>query len=349
MLLWRKNKKVIKILFLVNKGSAGGDIYFNRLSAALEVLSDFQVELKYFPRYFEILPFLAYFYIRFHHKKIQQFDIIHANAEFGCYVKVSNIPLIVTIHHLVIEEAYKRYTSLVQKIFYSVVLKPHLKRTFQKADSIIAVSNYTKREVLKYFDIDPDKISVIHNGIDPELYKPSRVDSHDATRFRLLFTGNLTKRKGADLLTIIMKKLGNRFQLFVTGGLRESKFKNTDNIVMLGKLSESDLIKEYNKCDALLFPTRLEGFGYSVLEAMSCGKPVITTDCSSIPELIEDGKNGFLCQTDDVVEFVEKVKILANDINLRNRMQEENRKRVIEKFNLEKMRIEYESLYEKII
>jgi glycosyltransferase involved in cell wall biosynthesis len=75
-------------------------------------------------------------------------------------------------------------------------------------------------------------------------------------------------------------------------------------MVLLGRLSEKELIDEYQKCDALLFPSRFEGFGYVALEAMSCGKPVVATDSSSIPEVVENGVSGLLCPIDDIEAFV---------------------------------------------
>ena len=156
-----------------------------------------------------------------------------------------------------------------------------------------------------------NKTKVIYPYVDKKRFKPKKVKIDDK-RFKLLFTGNLIKRKGVDLLPKIMEKLGQDYVLYYTSGLRTKipKSFNLTNMIPLGKLSEDELVEWYNKCDALLFPTRLEGFGYSVAEAMACGKPVIATNCSSIPELVKDGKDGFLCEMDNVDDFVEKIKIL---------------------------------------
>src|SRR5207244_2734485 len=103
--------------------------------------------------------------------------------------------------------------------------------------------------------------------------------------------------KGADLLPQIMVKLDPReYVLYYTTGLRTKipKEFNLPHMIPLGKLSEEELIVEYNKCDALLFPSRFEGFGYAVAEAMACGKPIIAFKNSSIPELIINDEKGLI-------------------------------------------------------
>jgi glycosyltransferase involved in cell wall biosynthesis len=98
----------------------------------------------------------------------------------------------------------------------------------------------------------------------------------------------------------------------------------------------------------LLFPTRLEGFCLSILEAMSCGIPVVTTNTSSLPEQIFDGKGGYLCPVDDVKAYAEAIRHLAEDENLRSRMGRFNRQRVLDHFTIEKMTQEYIKVYRKI-
>jgi len=93
----------------------------------------------------------------------------------------------------------------------------------------------------------------------------------------------------------------------------------------------------------------LEGFGYQIAEAVACGKPVITTNCSALPELIIDKRGGFLCEMDNVNDFVEKIKILSENKNLVEKMGQFNRQRAIKKFNLKKMEKKYQQLYDKLV
>jgi glycosyltransferase involved in cell wall biosynthesis len=99
----------------------------------------------------------------------------------------------------------------------------------------------------------------------------------------------------------------------------------------------------------LLFPTRLEGFGLSAAEAMSCAKPVVTTDCSALPELITGGENGFLCAGDSVSGYVEKIQWLAAHPDERRLMGAAARQRVIERFSLQRMTDGYCALYRELV
>jgi len=224
-------------------------------------------------------------------------------------------------------------------------LKRYVKRSLSVVDKIVAVSNYTKQSVTKTFgDFD---IEVIYNSIDTKKFRPLKI--RVGNKMRIFFAGNLIKRKGADLLPKIMEKLGEDYVLYYTSGLRTKRIFRQKNMFPLGRLSEKELIEEYNKCDIILFPTRLEGFAYVVAEAMACGKPVVTTNCSSLPELIENGKNGYLCEMNDINDFVEKIKILWENRELREKMGKANRKKVLEKFSVDRMSSEYVKIYEGLL
>jgi len=342
----------MKIIFLINRGKAGGDIYFKRLGLSLEKNTDIKTDLIYIPQFFEKVPFfipLYLIYLKIKKINFDEYNLLHMNAEFGHFFKLKERPFFVTIHHIVFDDQYQKYTSLLQKLFHYFWIKPNLLKTLMIADKIITVSNYTKEQVIKYFKINPLKIKVIYNGIDIEQFRLTNNKMQNDNKIKLLFVGNLTKRKGVDLLPKIMNKLGDEYVLYYTSGLRTKNIFKQKKMFPLGKLTQEELVKEYNKCDILLLPTRLEGFGYAVAEAMACGKPVVATNCSSLPELVENGRNGFLCEMDNIDDFVEKIKVLGKDVNLRKRMGKYNRKKILEKFNIKEMTKEYEKLYKGIV
>ncbi|MGK2941278.1 MAG: glycosyltransferase family 4 protein [Immundisolibacter sp.] len=154
--------------------------------------------------------------------------------------------------------------------------------------------------------------------------------------FRLLFAGNWNRRKGADLLPVIMQKLEPAFDLWTTAGLRGRHIKEhlPANIHFLGRVgSTEELVRLYQDCDALLFPSRLEGFGLVALEAQACGLPVIATNGSSIPEVVKDGTTGVLCPLDDIGCFVAAIEKVARDAELRAQLQYGAHKYVIDQFD----------------
>jgi glycosyltransferase involved in cell wall biosynthesis len=109
------------------------------------------------------------------------------------------------------------------------------------------------------------------------------------------------------------------------------------------------MVKVYNACDIFLTPSRLEGFGLSVAEAMACGKPVVATNCSSLPELVEDNKGGFLCRVDNLNDFSEKIRYLGENEEERRNMGVFNRERVNQLFTIEKMVNNYIRLYRSLL
>jgi glycosyltransferase involved in cell wall biosynthesis len=117
----------------------------------------------------------------------------------------------------------------------------------------------------------------------------------------------------------------------------------------MGRLDLPRLVTAYNRSDIFLSASRLEGFGLSVAEAMACAKPVIATNGSSLPELVVDGKGGFLCRMDDVHDFSDRIRNLAADENLRRTMGTFNRTTAVEKFALGRMAGEYRDLYRSLL
>jgi glycosyltransferase involved in cell wall biosynthesis len=146
-----------------------------------------------------------------------------------------------------------------------------------------------------------------------------------------------------------MDRLGNEYTLLVASGQKQGSVLGCKNIINLGDLRLNQLVAIYNRCDIFLTPSRLEGFGLSVAEAMACEKPVVATNCSSLPELVVDGKGGFLCQMDNVEDFVQKIRYFAADENLRREMGLFNRRRVEEKFTIEKMTKGYIQIYQSLL
>jgi glycosyltransferase involved in cell wall biosynthesis len=163
------------------------------------------------------------------------------------------------------------------------------------ADAVICVSNFTRKRLKEVYGISD--AHVIHNGIDTSVFKPKvpgnppRIPEGKTVIF---FAGNLSKRKGGDLLPPIMEQLGDRFVLLLATTNDSQKLTPCRTIQNLGNLTPAQLVDTYNRCDIFLSASRLEGFGLSVAEAMACGKPVVATNCSSLPELVVDGKGGFL-------------------------------------------------------
>jgi len=275
-------------------------------------------------------------------------DVIQSNTWNGFGFK-NETPLVVTEHLVVHDPVFNPYKTLGQKLFHRQVFKFE-KKSLAVADAVTCVSRFAQKQMESVFDYHNS--IMIYNGIDTSLFRPAIVSSEHWNiaydKKILFFSGTPSVRKGADLLPKIMALLGDEYILLIATGIKKGFNQGRDNIQNLGSLPLTELIDVYNLCDIFLFPSRLEGFGLSVAEAMSCGKPVVATNGSSLPELVVDGKGGFLCEMDNVKEFATRIRYLTEDISEHERMGMFNRKRVQEKFELSRMIKEYIALYASV-
>ena len=338
----------MRILLISIKGGSGSDVYYKLLKQGLDKYTDIKSDLIFIPHIFEKVFFLIPLYLKYKKIDFNKYNIVHTNVEFGRWFKKKNKLLIVTIHNFIFDKEFQKYNSVFQKIFYYVWIKPNLKRSLIIADKIVAVSEYTKNNIIDYFNLKKN-ITVIYNGIDTDLFKPLNLKK-ESKKTKLLFVGNLIKRKGIDLLPKIMEKLSDGYELYFTSGLRVDKipkYLKGKNMFPLGKMTHKQLAIEYNKCDILLLPSRLEGFGYSIVETMACGKPVIATSYSSLKEIIKDRENGYLCEINNVDDFVEKIKMVKKRLN-NNENFKNNYDYVKNNFSLEVMIKKYNRFYQLV-
>jgi len=120
-------------------------------------------------------------------------------------------------------------------------------------------------------------------------------------------------------------------------------------VILTGAVSEHLLLDYYNLADVFVFPSVLEGFGLVMGEAMSCGKPVVAFNNSAIPEVVENGRSGFLVSPGDKTEFVKKVLLLLNNKKLRIEIGIRAKERVEHFFRWERAASETFKIYQQII
>ncbi len=330
-------------------GGSGVEIFHHRLKTGLSQMGVESEIVKFRPQW-EYLPWALPWALSQSDVWAYSWDLIHVNADYGCFFKRKGHPLIATLHHLSVDHEYLQPLPGHIRLHHQLILKPIVRETLEIADRLVAVSQFTKASYCEVFQKDFN-IRVIYNGIDSQRFHPQNSDNDLATRpIRLFFSGNPTRRKGIDLLASVMRRLGNDFLLNYTTGLRSIPPPlNGTNIHCLGFLSEAQLIKALNQSDIAFQPSRREGFGQSILEAMACGKPVVSTNCSAIPEVVEHGKGGVLCEPESVDQMVNAIQTLAQSTELRKRMGAYNRQVVLEKFTLQQMASQYHSVYETLV
>ena len=310
----------------------------------------------------EMLPFRALqFWLRLP-KEVKKadskkkFDIIHFNGISYWFLKkkILNIPHIMTVHHLVKSAIKSNDLGMVSRIKNmsgenNIYITSIEKRCIKSADKLIAVSDFTKNETLSTYNINPEKIEVIHNGINLDGYNFSNEEVEDSKKQLnisnkkiLLFVGRINDpRKG---LKFILNSLVNVVKnhdvvLLIVGKGDQSEIRYlaeslgiSKNVVFTGFVDEIQLKKYYALCDIYVCPSKLEGFGLTLVEAMAAGKPIVATNVGAIPEIICSKNNGFLVETDDIIAMSNAIHTLLSDENLLNCIGLRN-KQYVKKFD----------------
>jgi starch synthase len=227
------------------------------------------------------------------------------------------------------------------------------------ADAVIAVSEGMRRDVLaSYPDIDPARVEVIHNGIDPDLYRPSpsaaalRRHGVDGGRPYALFVGRVTRQKGLSLLLEAALLLDPRSQLVVCAGtpdtpeiaaevaaLADRVRAERGGLVWIdGILPREDLVALLTGATVFVCPSVYEPFGLVNLEAMACETAVVASRVGGIPEIVVDGVTGHLVDLDEsdrtrfARDLAARIDELLADPALAARMGAAGRARVLERF-----------------
>ena len=205
--------------------------------------------------------------------------------------------------------------------------------TAKVADQMITVSDYTAGVMGR--ELGRKDIVVIHNGVDTAFFAPDESRPLVTDKLlKVLFVGNLIRRKGAADLPAIMQRLGPDYQLRYTRGWRANvELPQEDGMVDLGLLNAEGARREYRRADVLLFPSRLEASGLPVLEAMACGVPVVASNSSSLPEHVLDGETGLLCSPGDVDAFADAGRTIASRPAMKEAMGERARLHAVERFD----------------
>lgn len=325
------------------RAQSGADVFVLRLAEALHSAGH-EVIVQWFNKRYELLPELMRL-----HQRPDDIDIIHANS-WNAYVFLGmRIPVVTTVLHLVHDPAYAPYRSLAQAMYHRWHVRWREALAIKKSAAVTAISSYVGGTVIEVFGLT--SVRIINNWVDTKSYKPSATYRPPRDRkFRLLMVGNHSRRKGSDLLLAFAEKLGAAFDLRCTGGLRGSDDNSRPaNISTLGLVSESTLIEEYGACDAVVSLSRYEGFGYTALEGMACGKPFLGFHTSGLTDVVVDGETGFLVPINDVNALVWRCKELAENMPMLERMGRAGRLRALNVFTEKSAVDDYVAIYRKVI
>jgi len=257
----------------------------------------------------------------------RQSDVVHLpNQHFARYALFLKNPFIVTVHDL----ARCCFGFTRETIIEKILIKLDI-RCIKRASYIIAVSQHTKNDLIKYLKIPDNRISVIYNGVDHSIFKPYTIKLLDKPY--ILYVGSERPRKNLGRLFEAFAKLKGEFPelKLVKVGLwgRSEKYRRdamrkldslgiTQDVIFVDYTSELDLAHYYSSAALLAYPSLYEGFGLPPLEAMACGCPVITSNASSLPEVV--GKAGIMVNPYDTDSLAQAMRQVLTDDKLRDDM-----------------------------
>ncbi|MGM9749275.1 MAG: glycosyltransferase family 4 protein [Candidatus Cryptobacteroides sp.] len=287
-------------------------------------------------------------------------DIFHGLSNVLPYLmgKVKGCRFVVTIHDLIFVSFPYSYTWL-QRHRYNFTNR----RACRKADRIVAVSEFTAREIVKYYFIPKDKISVIYQGCESLFSEPCSEGFKDLVRHHyslpnryILTEGTLHERKNVELAVRALPSIDPEISLVMVG--RKKKYAEKvlevakecgvlSRILILDNVSHKELPAIFQMAEAFVFPSKIEGFGIPVLEAMNSHIPVLTATGSSLEEA--GGEAAIYVDPENLDEFASKLNELLDNEALRTEKIEKGcHQASSEKFSEKAMAESLMSLYQSL-
>ncbi|GHF41993.1 glycogen synthase [Streptomyces griseosporeus] len=242
----------------------------------------------------------------------------------------------------------------------------------EAADAVIAVSGAMRDDILGcYPALDPDRVHIVHNGIDTGLYRPDHGTEAlarigvDPGRPYVLFVGRITRQKGVDHLLRAVRGIDPAAQVVLCAGapdtpeidrefreLFEELSRVRDGVFWIPRmLPRPEVIQLLTHAAVFVCPSVYEPLGIVNLEAMACGTPVVASRVGGIPEVVDDGRTGVLVPLDDDFEagLARALDAVIGDPQAARRMGEAGRERAVEEFGWDAVARRTVRLYEEIL
>ncbi len=233
-----------------------------------------------------------------------------------------------------------------------------LKNSLLNATAIHCVSDAIKKQVIQLGAVE-EKIHVIRPAVNPDSFFPKALSKIEGSPLNLISVSNLSWVKGLEYSLQAIKKMVEqgvdlRYKIIGDGEDYQRLLYTIHDLGLVnhvkldGKLSQDLVVEALQKSDVFILSSLSEGISNALLEAMSCGLPVVTTDCGGMTEAVSDGVEGFVVPIRDPAAMSDKLLKLARDQDLRQRMGRAGRERVLAEFNSQSQIEDFVKLFESV-
>ncbi|WP_298237281.1 glycogen synthase [uncultured Algibacter sp.] len=311
-------------------------------------------------------------------------DVVHCHTWYSHFAGIVSklcygTPLVITTHSLEPLRPWKR-----EQLGKGYDASSWVEKTaIEMADALIAVSEETKEDVIKHFNVDENKVHVIYNGINLQQYittsETSTLDEYyiDKTKPYVLFVGRITRQKGIIHLVNAIKYIDPDTQIVLCAGapdtpeigiemedaVNEVK-KTRDNVIWIDKMvTKEEIIQLYSHANVFCCPSIYEPFGIINIEAMACDTAVVASAVGGIKEVVVDGETGILIPLEQQKEapfepinpdkfsrdLAEGINKVIDNKELRESMAKNGRKRVEDYFDWVAIAKQVEELYKTLL
>jgi glycogen synthase len=291
-------------------------------------------------------------------------DVAHAHTWYADMAALwirtlYRIPFVVTLHSMEPLRPWK-----ADQLGSGYLLSSWIEKTaVESADRVIAVSRQMREDILAHFTVDPARVVVIHNGIDPERFR--RTESRDTLARRgvrepyVLFVGRITDQKGIFHLLDAAAKLPPGVQVVLCASAPDTpeieqrlrgRLSEHPNVVWIPEMVPvSEVVELYSHAAVFVCPSVYEPFGIINLEAMACGTAVVASAVGGILEVVEDGVTGLLVPPARPDELAAAIRTLLDDPERARAMGQAGRRRVEETFSWTSVAAQTEGVYQDAI
>ena len=291
------------------------------------------------------------------------YDIIHDNQSLSyalITLKKKGWPVFATIHHPISldlkialdHEKRWQYKFLINRWHHFLRMQ---KRVARQIDHVVTVSESSKKDITRDFNVAKDNITVVNNGIDTEIFKPLPQIERVAETIMTTSSAD-SPLKGLPYLLKAVAGLTEEFpnlHLNILGKLNEGgtasklieELELGNKVSFFSDISTSEIVMLYAKASCAVVPSLYEGFGLPAGEAMACQVPVVSTDGGALPEVV--GEAGLIVSTGDHKALGESIAYFLRSPDLRKEYGEKGRERIVKKFSWYRCAKQMESLYLK--